>query len=328
MKLPVEAGEKYALIALDAAAGFRDIVDLGEGAYALPHATFELPEHWKKWVGSIRTEAMERAGLLLLTKMPSRAPGVLDGENQALLRDVGFLYWGLLASGRIRVEGSGTRVTGAHADGELGVRQVADLEGIHQVRGMLTERVTADHLRRAALLSANLKGLFEDRRMLRMRLAVGTFLLAFSESGLPGRIHQFVRALDGLTRVTRRGRTRFKERCELFVGVPLAEVCFELYVIRSNVEHFQDPSAGLPPLDAREDVVRGYRRAHEAEALARHCLAHLIEDKRLWDHFSDDQIDGFWAKSPAERARIWGDTFDLGAAVAAFNPAYVPSEDR
>ncbi len=191
---------------------------------------------------------------------------------------------------------------------------------------MLTERITADHLRRAAGLAANLKDLFTDRRMLRMRLAVNTFLLAFSEDGLPGRIHQFVRAVDGLTRVTRRGRTRFKERCELFVGREQAEVCYELYVIRSNVEHFQDPSAELPDLDGREDIVRGYRRAHEAEALARYCLAHLIEDRRLWAHFADDQIDLFWAKPADERERVWGARLDLAAAVALFNPAYVPNE--
>ncbi len=328
MKLPVEPGEKYAVIALDAAAEFRQVVDLGAGTYALPHATFELPEHWKKWLGSIQTDAIGRAGLLLLTTMPSRAPGVLDGENQALQRDVGFLYWGLLASGRVRVEGSGTRVTGAHADGELGVRQVADLDGVQQTRGMLTERVTVEHLRRAAALAANLKDLFTERRMLRMRLAVNTFLLAFSESGLPGRIHQFVRSVDGLTRVTRRGRTRFKERCELFVGAEQAEVCYELYVIRSNVEHFQDPSADLPALDPRADVVRGYRRAHEAEALARYCMARLVEDKHLWDHFADDHIDGFWAKPADERARIWGAPLDLAASVAAFNPVYVPTEER
>ncbi len=44
MKLPVEPGEKYAVIALDAAAEFREVANLRAGAYALPRATLEAFE--------------------------------------------------------------------------------------------------------------------------------------------------------------------------------------------------------------------------------------------------------------------------------------------
>jgi hypothetical protein len=251
---------------------------------------------------------------------------VLDGENQQLKHRVAALYWGLLAAGRVRVAGAGIQLTGSHADDGIGVRQVGDLDPVINVHGILTERVTEAHLRRAASLAAGLGRLFKDAKMLRMRMAVNTFLNAASSPQLGDRIHQFVRVVDGLTRVIWGGRTKFKERCKTFVPSEQADACWEMYVIRCNVEHFQDPSQYLPALPRREDMLRGYRRAHEAEALARDCMAHLLLNEPLWEHFADDKIDAFWAKPGEERAAIWGKKFDLGAAVSEFRPDHIPDE--
>ncbi|HEX9242548.1 MAG TPA: hypothetical protein VF875_08935 [Anaeromyxobacter sp.] len=326
MTLPIARGEKYALIALDAGTELRDALDLGDGCVALPRGAFEFPPHWKEWLGTIKTEAVERASLKLIAKAPSARPGVLDAENQELQRRVSNLFWGLLAAGKVRVEGAGTLLTGSHGEDGLDVRQVGDMDGVIRVYGVLDDRVTEAHLRRAALLGKGLSRLFADARMRRMRMAVNTFLRAASVPQLGDRIHQYVRVVDGLTRVTRRGRDRFKERCRTFVTPGGLDGCYEMYVIRSNVEHFQDPSQDLPPLDRREDLLRGYRRAHEAEALARHCMSHLLENEALWGYFADDHVDAFWAKSEVERAAIWGAPFDFAAALADFRPDHIPEE--
>lgn len=326
MTLPIALGDKYALIVLDAGTEIREQVDLGNGLLALPRGAFELPPHWKEWLGTIRTESVERAHLKLIATAPSASPAVLDAENQHLQRRVSNLYWGLLAAGRVSVSGSGTQLTGSHREDGIDVRQVGNLDPIISVYGVLADRVTEDHLRRAAALADGLAHLFADPRMLRMRIAVNTFLRAASVPQLADRIHQYVRVVDGLTRVTRRGRDRFKERCRTFVAPGSVDACYEMYVIRSNVEHFQDPSQDLPSLARREDLLRGYRRAHEAEALARHCMAHLLSNERLWDHFADDRVDAFWAKPEVERAAIWGAPLDLGLALADFRAEHIPDE--
>lgn len=326
MTLPVARGEKYALIALDAGTELREPVELGGGLLALPRGAFELPPHWKEWLGSIKAEAVERAHLKLIAKAPSASPAVLDAENQQLQRQVSNLYWGLLAAGKVRVSGAGTQLTGSHREDGVDVRQVGDLDPIISVHGILADRVTEDHLRRAAALADGLAHLFDDPKMLRMRMAVNTFLSAASIPQLGDRIHQYVRVVDGLTRVTRRGRDRFKERCRTLVMPGSLDACYEMYVIRSNVEHFHEPSQDLPPLARREDLLRGYRRAHEAEALARHCMAHLLLNEPLWEHFADDRVDAFWAKPEPERSTIWGEPFDLAAALAGFRPEHVPEE--
>jgi hypothetical protein len=61
MTLPIARGEKYALIALDAGTELRDALDLGDGCVALPGGAFELPPHWKEWLGTIKSEAVQRA---------------------------------------------------------------------------------------------------------------------------------------------------------------------------------------------------------------------------------------------------------------------------
>jgi hypothetical protein len=284
------------------------------------------PAHWKEWLGTIKAEAVERAHLKLLAKAPSARPGVLDAENQQLQQRVASLYWGLFAAGKVRVSGGGIQLTGSHAEDGIDVRQVGDLDPLISVYGILSERVTEAHLRRAAMLSKGLARMFADARMLRMRMAVNTFLRAASAPLLGDRIHQYVRVVDGLTRVIWGGRTKFKERCQTFVPPDQVDACWDMYVIRCNVEHFQDLAQDLPLLSRREDLLRGYRRAHEAEALARDCMAHLLLNESLWPHFADDQVNAFWARPEPERAGIWGKTFDLAAAMAAFRPDHIPDE--
>ncbi|WP_242343330.1 hypothetical protein [Anaeromyxobacter terrae] len=321
--LSVRPGEKYAAIALDAASRLQGPVNLGNGVFALPNANVVLPEHWTEWLGSIRADAIRTAPVLLLAKAASDAVGVLDHENVALQRRLDALYWCLLASGPLRVEG-GVRFTGARGPGGIDVRQVSETRSVVSLQGLLHPPLTEPHLRRAAVMSLSLSELLAAPGMRRIKMAVRTFMLAFEEENIGERIHQFVRCIDGI--VCARGREQFKERSKLFVGEQASSVCSELYLMRNNAEHFSDPAKGLDPLPLREDLVRAFRRAHEAEALARYCMCRLVET-RAWSHLTDDdRVDEFWRISVEQRAAAWGPPLDLAAAVAQFNPAYVPDE--
>jgi hypothetical protein len=130
MNLPVSKGENYSLLALDAGTDVREVVDLGHGYLALPLGGFGLPAHWKEWLGTMRTEAIERATLVLMAKAASFSAGVLGDESQRLQLRLGNLYWGLLASGRVRVEGAGTQLTGGYDADGISVRQVGDVDHI------------------------------------------------------------------------------------------------------------------------------------------------------------------------------------------------------
>jgi hypothetical protein len=146
--------------------------------------------------------------------------------------------------------------------------------------------------------------------------------MALTESDLAERIHQFVRAVDGLTRVY--NGKEFKAKSALLAGPEHQDLCGQLYVIRSNAEHFHAPNNRLDALPPREDQVRMFRSCLAAEVLARHCLTHLVENKPLWGHFTDDQVDAFWKRPLDEQKQIWGPPLDLTSALADFDPQFVP----
>lgn len=83
-------GEKYALLGLnlksDQAGFFEE--PLSPELTVLTSARFKMPAHWREWLGSNRAEEIEDCNLFILSKLNSKQPGVLDGENQTLQRRV------------------------------------------------------------------------------------------------------------------------------------------------------------------------------------------------------------------------------------------------
>jgi hypothetical protein len=92
-------GDKYALIGLEVKFGEDlPLAQLTPNHWAMADPRFSIPEHWRGWLGSMRTEELESCNLFLISKMASTAPDVLDGENQILSRRVSHFYTGLLLS--------------------------------------------------------------------------------------------------------------------------------------------------------------------------------------------------------------------------------------
>lgn len=93
----IDDGQKYAVIALSVK--LDDPVPLQEMTphhWAFADARFDIPAHWREWLGMIRTEEVEGSNLFLLSKMRSQAPEVVDAESAELKRHAGHFYPGLL----------------------------------------------------------------------------------------------------------------------------------------------------------------------------------------------------------------------------------------
>ena len=316
------------MIAVDGSSEIKEVIDLKDGFFALPGGGFKLPAHWREWIGTIESEQIEnRTGLLLLAKCASDRPDVLDAENQRLQRRSQWLYWGLLASGRHWVEGAAIQLTGAYAGNEVSVRQKGRMLPVLTLRAMQPSRVQEHDLRRAASLARKLGELLARPGVRRAQRALRTFWAGLGETDLGERIHQFVRVVsDGFAKA--RGRADFQVRSAAFVGTDANETLRQLYLMRNNAEHFNEPDLGLEPvLPVRESLERAYKRALQAEALARHCVARFVENPDLWQHFAnEDKVDALWTHPQEELARLWGAPLDLDAAVAAFRPEGVQDE--
>jgi len=72
----IDDSEKYALIGLSVKVEGR--ISTGKVAphlSVLADTKFDIPPHWREWLGTIRVEAVEHCNLLLISKMKSFRPG-------------------------------------------------------------------------------------------------------------------------------------------------------------------------------------------------------------------------------------------------------------
>jgi hypothetical protein len=147
--------EKYALIALEV--NIPEHIHFQEfepGYWAWTDYRLEVPPHWREWLGTIQTEAIERSTLVLLCKMASKSPNVLDAEDQLLARKVWGFYIGLLLSSWFTPAHPPIRLSGSQTNGERNIRQQQLMELPAQSFIRRFPPVTIGDARRAARLGA------------------------------------------------------------------------------------------------------------------------------------------------------------------------------
>jgi hypothetical protein len=63
-------------------------LELGPNLRAYPTAPFELPQHGREWIGTLRAGHFAEANLVIVVTRPSAEPGVLDRETRDLEREL------------------------------------------------------------------------------------------------------------------------------------------------------------------------------------------------------------------------------------------------
>ena len=92
-------GEKYAVVALEVQLeGAMPPEKVATDLWCFTGARIEVPSEWRDWLGGIRADEVGGSNLLLVSKLVSAAPDILDGENQLLEKRVWRFYVGLLLS--------------------------------------------------------------------------------------------------------------------------------------------------------------------------------------------------------------------------------------
>jgi hypothetical protein len=125
----IDDGEKYAVIGLSVK--LDDPVPLQEMTphhWAFADAQFDIPAHWREWLGTIRTKEVENSNLFLLSKMRSQAPEIVDAETAKLKWRVGHFYAGLLLASPFAPAHKPVMLVGYRQNGEVNVRSQDDYE--------------------------------------------------------------------------------------------------------------------------------------------------------------------------------------------------------
>ena len=322
-------GEKYALLGLSVKVTEPDFakLDLSPNFQIIGGNDFKVPDEWREWLGSIRVEEVEACDLFIVAKIKSKTPDILDGENIQLNGRVWRFYCGLLLSSKFSTAHKPVVLSGSCRDGEVGLRQIQDLDVPIANDFRPYPDVTPANLREAAAIADRVERLFATRQgsnRWRFNRVLQLYIQTRTERDNLERIHQYARCIDGFVTTEKgQGEKKFKSRTELFIGPRHHVLMGEIYDVRSSVEHLHEDRY-LDPLK-RETQIDLTKKEAVIEHIARKTLARIILNDALWQHFTNKAaLADFWKKPAAERQAIWGDPIDPIDALAEFDERYLP----
>jgi hypothetical protein len=309
-------GEKFAALILNRARlrGAIQPMHLGKDDWLLPSPPIALQEHWLRWVGEVRSRAIEESNFWLVSKIPSSAPSERNAETKAIWERVHALAGALVLTGPLWFQ-DGFVVAGANVGGTVEVHQFADMSPRYRVSNgernvwMIPTRVPL-----LARIVAGLDEVLPREDLKRVTRGINTFLRGLQRGYADARLHQFVRSLEGVIKPEiGASRRQFVHRGQTFTGArpDLETILGECFDIRSQVEHLHDPEevlAYLPEDQGRERLLLHVRRM---ETLCRNVYTQLCVSSTHRDLFRDDIIDGFWKRPDHERTTLWGQPLDI-----------------
>jgi hypothetical protein len=323
----IDDGQKYAVIALRVK--LDDPVPLQEMTphhWAFADARFDMPPHWREWLGTIRTEEVESSNLFLLSKMRSQAPEIVDAETAELRRRAGHFYAGLLLASSFAPAHKPVMLAGYRQNGQIKVRSQDDLEPDIPSIVRPYPAVTLADLQLAAKIATQIETIETaplNGGHWRLFRVLHLYLEARTMSDTMDRLHQYCRCIDGLIVSDRgQGKSKFKSRTELFIGPRHHGMMGETYDVRSDIEHLHE-NRHLEVFDrtARLELVK---KLEMMEYIARSALVHVLLEPKLWQHFANTPaLQAFWALDDQNRRALWGAPINPNDALAEFDPRYI-----
>jgi hypothetical protein len=323
----IDDDEKYAVIALSVK--LADAVPLQEMTphhWAFADERFEMPTHWREWLGTIRTSEVEDSNLFLLSKMKSPVPEVLDGESKELMLHAGHFYAGLLLASPCAPAHRPVMLVGDRRGGETGVRSQSDYEPAIASMVRHYPAVTLPELQLAAKIAAQIAAIETTPlsgghwRLFRI---LHLYLEARVISNNMDRLHQYCRCIEGLI-VPSPGDSgrKFKSRTELFIGPHHHKLMGEAYDVRGDVEHLHE-NKHLEVFD-RNAMLELVKKLEMMEYIARSALVRILLDRNLWPHFANTPaLQSFWALDHRQQGGLWGALINPYDALTEFDPKFI-----
>ncbi len=317
MDFHLETGEKFSCIAFENLRiddSLSKPLSLGDGLWTLPKHPFSLDKHWREWIGKIKAEKVDRCNLFFLAVIPSDRPDVLDGENQMLQRRLNRLLYGLLLQG-IPDYVDGFVLTGAQLSDGTHIRQLGGMRDYYNSKPKDRVKVNESLCKQAKVFEECHACIEESSDYARVKRGMSALARAISEQNLEERTHEFVRALEAVTKPEiGKSTTQFMHRCQTFAlaSSTTKTILEECYKMRSAVEHMNlvdDVFSGLP---ADEVPLKAGQRLRQIEKLATSVYFRLTTSPEHSKLFAtDNSIDDFWSRRDDERRTAWGDPVDI-----------------
>lgn len=291
-----------------------------------PSAPFDIPEHWQKWIGTLKNAHFAEANLVVVVTRPSATPGVLDQETRDLERELTTFICGLMIGGVPDYKET-TWFSGANVDGELSVRGLRSLETFYRTAGQVRPVLDDGSVKSAAALGAEILKLFASPDHKRVRVGFSKLVDGLKSRHPRARLHEFVKAIDGLMALEVGKSTRqFIHRGRTFASFGSKDDdCKPLYDLRSAEEHLNDWTPILDPtgkLSPQERDALALAWTDAAQRLATDVYRRLLTAPKLLAEFKDENSTrAFWKLDDAERRKRWGSPYGMAVDPKPFQKA-------
>jgi hypothetical protein len=324
MPYELPRGTKFAAIHLIGCGRTDDFSDtaLGDGFSAHSATFLKLTDLDKRRLGDDRVRDVENASVVLLAARSSAMPTVRDAEWQEMSVRGQILLYALLLHGVPTLKHVIAAHGGVDDRGGLFVGSIGFDRIYYRSPHITPLRVSAAVMRSARGIADGLVRLYLPRspEFVSVRRGFRGIIDGWRSDDVLDRLHQFVRALDGIMRLPRgAGAVQFGKRAALLAhadGFDVETMAREAYFLRNYDEHLTEWPAGLDRLataEARREFVA--RAEFHVEALATLAYRRILSDCEIRDQFRDkDVIASFWAGG----ARTWGDRLDLDEQAKLF----------
>jgi hypothetical protein len=320
-------GFKYGLLVLPSREGLSAPLRMDDSTELVPTTLDALidkkqTKHWREWVGSIEWKQLSEADALVITRIPSDTPEVMDGESQKLQgRAVTSWFAYLLAEPHPFTRGKGWILSGPCESGSRGGRLLdvkvlsreeltspfySELNEFWDSRGdvmLRSDETNAAWASRFMGIDALLQTRLDARLPAILHVALRSYRSAMTRRELEFRIPELVRAAESVIALPKGpGRELFRDRAQqlapelqddAFVGAELGDLLLELYDLRSACVHGKVPFLNLQKL-GDVGLLRAGKLSFVAEKLARAALLVALRSPRLDVFASREDLERAW----------------------------------
>jgi hypothetical protein len=318
LKFRFRISSKFALLAVQGVGAELPDTEfqLSDGTWIMPRVPVADLGIWKDWIGSIRTERLSQANLVLLSEEGSDSPEILDAVHHRLDNDLSRLFYFFHLRQGVECFGADL-LCGSAEQSVPRIRQMSQLPTFHQSKGYRRASITTEWLEEAVSLRAGVVAVDADmsefRRVIR---GLNVLFNGLKETG-QNRMHQFVRSLEALI-LPDIGNTKkqFVHRCQTFArtGDDTRSILQEAFDMRSDTEHLHDWNRAVKIYAPAEQEDVCWQRTRQIERLA--CVAYspVLREATIREHFrTESAMAAFWKLADDKRRSIWGDPTDIAA---------------
>lgn len=285
-------------------------LQMADDLFGLRRLPFQLPVHWKEWVGSTEVRGIESSNLLLLRVRPDSAPHIQDEVTADLLNEAIALEASLERHGLVRKPKCSVLV-GSHDGQEFQLHRSASSPRTVHLRSINYPDVDVEFLEQAlARNSALAKICGRQGEYVRFVKALHSINFALREGDPMERCHHFVRGLECALHLPPNGKAdAFAERVgEFFDASPRCITRLrDMYRVRNVQSHFLDFGV-VPPFNEIQMPERRYYVSQlilYSELLSMAFLDRILMDSQLLPFFKDEaETERFWNLSRSDRKSL------------------------